>query len=203
MIWVLTHYTTDWNKIAEITLPVLKEYSERHGYKLSAMEILPINKYNGIPKLSMVLSLLEDGDIALVLDADTMITNMNIKIEDFTQTGKEFYFSEGMNCGVFIVKKTKFSEYIIQAAIDSIASGVYHCEQDAFETIIGPTRNDHHVEIVKHPCFNSYLSELYPEVPQPVTEQQGQWKIGSYILHLPALSIDKRVGILKSTPVKR
>ena len=203
MTHILMHYTTNWNKITEITIPILQEYADRHGYRLSVMELLPYEKYNGIPKLSQILSVLEEGDVALVLDADAVITNHRIFIEPFLGNKHDIYLSEGMNMGVFIIRLTNFTRKVLQFLINGISKGDYHCEQDGMEYLLKEANIGDSVKIVPHPCFNSYLSELYPEVPQPVTEQQGQWKIGSYILHLPALSIDKRVEILKSTPIKR
>ena len=35
------------------------------------------------------------------------------------------------------------------------------------------------------------------EVPQPVTKEQGQWEPGCFVLHVPALSIEKRIEVLK------
>lgn len=194
MIHLLQHYTSNFKPLIDITRPVHEAYCNKHGYQLHIKEVPKYPVYNGLEKLNQILEVCDNGDIALVMDADVMITNTLLKIERFLKYGKDLYFSEGLNCGVFIIIKHEWTTEVIKTLIDGIERKAFHCEQDGIEIIhrvIGGI-----IEVCKHPCFNSYLSELYPEIPKPVTKEQGQWEKGCFILHLPALSLEKRIEIL-------
>lgn len=178
----------------------MQVYCDKHGYKLDAIEVPDYEKYDGLVKLQQIQNnLINDDDIVFSLDADCLITNFNKKVEDYIYFYKLFYVCEGFNMGSFIVKKSAWSEIFLIRMKALIKSGKCNCEQDAMEHLMNDERTDAKlISVLKHPAFNSYLSELYPEISQPVTEQHGQWMPHkSFILHVPALSIDDRVTILK------
>lgn len=199
MVRVLQHITENWQSLLEISKPIHKEYCELHDYSYHLKVIEPYPVYNGIEKLNQILRECDKGDIALVLDGDAIITNLTIKVEDFLEDGKDFYVSDGINMGVFIVGLTAETEWMIEKMISAISMKIFQCEQDAFEGLV----DSKCVKVCSHPCFNSYLSELYPEVPQPVSEEQGQWVEGSFILHVPAQSLETRIEVFKSTKITR
>lgn len=192
MIYVLTHYTDNWNGIADITIPVMEQYCKTNGYIFNVSKVPEYDKYNGLHKLK-ALNLLNENDVAMLVDADVLITNHKVKIEYFYKRD-ELLLAEGANCGIMIVRKT--NRGIIDLMIQDIESGEFNCEQDAVETYLKRTTGYYDIKLIPHPCFNSYLSELYPEIPQPVTKEQGQWEKGCFVLHLPALSIEKRIEVL-------
>src|SRR6185503_933865 len=133
MTYLLTNYTESWQPLIDIVKPIHEVYCQKHGYKYVLKKVPDYGRYTGLDKLNMVLENLTEMDIALVLDADAMITNLNIKVEDFILGSQEFYFSEGLNCGVFIFMATTFSKCIIKSIIKVVESGYYNCEQDALE----------------------------------------------------------------------
>lgn len=194
------HHTTNWNELVAITRPLLQEYCDDYGYELNIKEVPPYHVYTGIEKLKQIVDVLKEDDIALVMDADACITNLTIPIESFLEEGRDWYLSDGLNMGVFLIRATELNIAIIKLIISEIEAGIFDCEQDAIQLHKKHIKN---LCIKKHPCFNSYLSELYPEVPQPVNEQQGQWVEGSYILHLPALPLSQRIEIMKSVKITR
>lgn len=197
---MLQHYTFNFKPLIDLSKPIHNVYCNKHGYSFNLKEVPQYDIYNGLDKLNQILEVCEEGDIALIMDADAVITNMNIKVESFITKGKSFYVAEGCNMGVFILVINSETILFIKNLIDWIRSGKFDCEQDAFEYYIRMyegVESSEFISIVKHPCFNSYLSELYPEIPQPVTEQEGQCVKDSYILHLPALDFNKRVEIMK------
>lgn len=196
MIRLLQHYTPNFKPLIDISKPIHEAYCKKHGYSFHLKEVPQYEVYNGLEKLNQILEVCEDGDIALVMDADAMVTNLLFKVEQFLENDKDFYFSDGMNCGVFIFRATPFSKYRIKSVIYLIEKGQYNCEQDAFEDIF-KDRSDRHVSILPHPCFNSYLSQYYPEVKQPVTKEQGQWEPGCFVLHFPALPLEQRINLMK------
>lgn len=206
MIRLLQHYTPNFKPLIDISRPIHEEYCKLHGYSLHIKEVPEYGVYNGLEKLSQILEVCEDGDVALVIDGDAIITNLLFNVERFLQNDKDFYVAQGWNMGVFIVRITPASIKLLNHIFFWIKEGKFNCEQDAFEFYMQMYLLSEATDIiatVPHPCFNSYLSELYPSVPQPVTEQQGQWVEGRFILHLPALPLSQRAEIMKNIKITR
>lgn len=202
MIYVLMHYTDSFKELVDISRPILTEYCEAHGYRLDIRKVPQYERYTGMEKLQHVMDVLSMGDVALVLDADACVTNFYQKIEDFLCEDKDLYFAEGMNAGVFIVRKTENTKRFFVCCVGEVYFGKHDCEQDFFNT--HKNAGNHFICVLPHPCFNSYLSELYPEIPQPVTEEQGQWVEGSsFVIHLPGLSMEKRKEILQTIKITK
>ncbi len=194
MITLVTHYTPSFDKIAEVTIPVMEEYCKIHGYRLNVYTT-NYDKYNGIIKLQQIQeNLIEDGSIVFSLDADCLLTNMSKSIEYFLNNEKSLYVCEGLNMGAFIIKKSEWSDKLLNTMTVLIMRGEYHCEQDAIEDLIKNEKiNTSKVEIVKHPAFNSYLPQLYFHLTY---NNKAEWHNGDFILHVPALSLEKRAHIL-------
>lgn len=205
MIRLLQHYTPNFKPLIDISKPIHEEYCRLHGYSFHLKEVPEYGVYNGLEKLSQIMEVCEDGDVALVMDADAMITNLNANVENIFKSGcSNIQLCEGHNCGVMLIKITVNSVAHIKRIIKQIKIGQFNCEQDAINDFMKYYFHDGHVIYThKHPAFNSYLSELYPEIPQPVSEEQGQWVEGSFILHLPALPISQRIEIMKNTKITR
>ena len=196
MIHLLQHHTPNFKPLIDITRPLHEAYCNKHGYNLNIQAVPEYEVYDGEYKLKQILEFCEEGDIALVIDADAMITNMDITIESFLEDGKDLFLSEGLNMGVFIVRKTKWLTNFIEWVLVGIYIKMYHCEQDAIMDMKDDFLKQGTTKILPHPCFNSYPSIYYPEVPQPVSKEQGNWETGCYVIHTPALSLEKRCEIL-------
>lgn len=197
-------YTTNWKEIAEIVIPNVIEYATRHGYSIFITVEEPYEKYTGLQKLENLRKLILDFDFILSLDCDCLITNHAIPIESFLNTKDDLYLCSGLNCGVFILAVGAYSVELLDWAIDKIKGQRFHCEQDAFEAYI--KENQKGVSVLNHPAFNSFIPELYGHIEhsEEITEQQGRWIEGkSFILHLPALSLPKRLEIMRSIKTTR
>ena len=203
MIKVLTHYTPSWKEIAEVTTPVLQAYCNKHGYVMSAYECTAYQQYNGKEKLKHILQELELGDVAMVIDADAIITNMEVQLEDFINQEQDFYITKhvgNINAGVFIIRLTTWSIIFLNYLLENIGKVGIHCEQDAAQKYIKDHPHDKKVKIVSHPAFNSLMYHLYPEHPDKIGSNED-WNEHHFVLHLPGLGNERRLEILKSTPV--
>ncbi len=175
------------------------------GYKLDIRKV-KYEKYDGKEKLKHVLNVMEkDGDIALVLDADTLITNQRTKIENFLEDGKDLYFTtdmNGLNTGTFIVRKSTWSTYFLSQAFDLIGNNELHCEQDAIAYLIRTNKPEDltRIKLLDHPSINSFKYELYPEYGEQ-DAKLGQWVPGCFILHLAAMPNEKRIEIFQNTQI--
>ena len=199
MIKVLTHYTANWANLMDVTLPILERYCEKNGYQLSVFKNTPYDTYTGKEKIRQVLSVCEDGDIALVLDADTIITNPEIRVEGFINDNQDFYITNHVgkvNSGVFIVRLSTWSRAFLNFLLSVIGMGWVHCEQDAIVKYLNEYPNDKKICILPHPSINSLMYQLYPEHKDITTEEEGNWTPNHLLLHLPGVGMDKRLEIL-------
>lgn len=201
MVNILLHYTTNWEPIAEIVIPIYEEYAAKHGYRTMIYVRTPYEKYDGLFKM-LLINKVEEGDIALVVDCDTIVTNFNVKVEDYAV--KDLNLSKGINCGIMIIRKTKWLSDFFNRIISKIESGEYHCEQDAIEAYMSIFPDYDKVMIHPHPCFNSFLPELYGHIPNPeeITHEKGRWLLGDFVCHLPSLSMETRIEKLKELKEK-
>lgn len=192
-IAVTMSYTPNWSELAAISVPNMAKYCTKHGYSLF-VTVDEYKKYNGIYKFNNILKLLDgDYDIVYSFDVDTLITNHSIKLEKFVEESKYVYVCKGLNMGVFGIKNTTEGCDFAEDCRREIVRNKYNCEQDYILDMVNVTKP----EIFEHPAFNSYLSQLYPEVQQPVTKEQGQWEQGCFVLHLPALPLEQRINLMK------
>jgi len=204
MIRVLTHFTPSWKEIAAITVPVMQRYCDRHHYIFNAYRCTPYENYNGKEKIRHILSDLKEGDVAMVMDADCLITNLNISLHNFIDDTHDFYITKhvgNINAGVFIVRKTEWLIKFLDYVFENIGKENIHCEQDAFAKWIKEHPHDKKIKIVNHPAFNSLKYELYPEHGIQ-EEKDGQWVEGeSFILHLPGVGMQRRIEFFKNTTI--
>ena len=194
-------YTPNWEQIADVTCENSKEYCKKHGYSL----IKTIKSdYQGFEKIEKAHDHLftEGYDVVLFMDCDSIITNHNIKVEDFLDDEHDFYCTEdvnGTNTGVFIVKATEWSFNFLHKLLTYRNIDGITCEQNAIDWWV-ETKGDERIKFLPHPSINSYKYELYPE-HQGVTHEEGQWEKGDFILHIPAQSLEKRLQVMKETEI--
>ncbi|HRP30472.1 MAG TPA: hypothetical protein PKV73_01205 [Agriterribacter sp.] len=195
MTYLLMHYTPNWEPIVDITRPIHEEYCERHGYKLIIDEVPEYKIYNGLQKLRM-LDYLDYGDTALVMDADALITNFKYRLQPFfAATNKDVLVADGLNMGVFLFRKSEQSMKFIKFISNEIRAAKFNCEQDAMEWAFG--KDMEWAFVIEHPCFNSFLPEHYPDITEPREKISSAWEYGDFILHLPALEMEKRLSLMQ------
>lgn len=205
-ICVLVLYSDGWSEIAKVVIPNLSEYCKRHGYHLDAI-IYRQEDFTldfGYNKIREIKNYFEKDlfDVIWSLDLDTLITNHNIKLENFLDKDFDFFITKdvnGINGGSFIARKSKWLMFFLELVLGLKGMQGMYCEQDAIRTYYEYHANEK-IKILPHPSINSYKYELYPEF-DITEEEKGQWHEGNFVLHLPALSIEKRIEILRETKV--
>lgn len=211
-IHLLSHYTPDWVPYADLVIPNMIEYCLRHNYDFHIIKSEKYPKYNGSVKI-LQLSYLKLGDIGFVIDIDACITNHLIKIEDFLDEEHDLYLTKdinGINTGVFILRKTDWACELLDYIDKQISSGV-DCEQTAIQNWINEKGLDK-IKILPHPAFNSYPIDFYypsygkigykeGDVVQRPGHEEGAWQLGDFVLHVPALPLEQRIEIISKTPI--
>lgn len=213
-IALFIYYTSSWQRLANLVLPIAKAYCERHGYAAEficeafygvkenngQLSQMPVGYY----KMLKLRELLDKYEFIWVLDCDTLITNIHIPFMAYVCNGgaDDLFFTHdvnGLNAGSFIIRSNKRSKKFIQAVIDNFDAPEEQSIMKRFLHLIKPWR-------LHHPSINSYpyaeythdWERLIGEHEMPIHEQ-GNWQPGDLLLHLPGLDMNTRINIIIKT----
>jgi len=208
-VLVTTLYHANYQALAEVVLPNWKAYCDKHDYDLITYR----GEFGNIPnwpigfqKVAFVYNALyakeNDWDVALVLDLDILITNMNRKVEEFIDDTHDYFVTTGFNglCnGAFMVKKSKGGREILEYMLEN-KYGKSN-EQDTLKHCLGEPVLKGRLKLFPYNTFNSMMLDLYPE-HGAATRERGDWREGDFLLHLPALSLERRIEIFSNLLVQ-
>lgn len=196
--------TLDWLDLSDITINNAEEYCRLRRYGI-VPEIFGIH-YCGYEKIKSILKIFDSGaNVVWSMDADTLITNHNKRVEDYIDHKHDFFICKdynGINAGSFIVRKTKWAISFLEWLLKCKGKDKMYCEQDAINLYMKlfPATVWKQIYILPHPSINSYLYENYPDIPMQKHED-GQWEAGDFVLHLPGMGMEKRIEIMKNTKI--
>lgn len=203
-IVVFTEYGSNYDAIADVTIPVMDEYCKHQGYGF-AIKFLPEggNEYP-YKKHEFIQTLFKKGyDLAWYLDVDAMVTNFNYRIEEFIDEKHHLFITKDfneLNGGSLIIKNTDIGKVMNNMILAEREK--YDNEQNVINALMGSRAFSNFVKVLPHPSINSYRYDLYPECIKCVGNKNlGDWEVGCFVLHVPALPIWKRVEILKNTKI--
>jgi len=194
-------YSKDWEDLAHVIVPNAVQYCVKHNYVWNIQCVK--GQYDAFDKIRHMQEIFEmdEADAVFSLDCDTLITNHTIKVEEYLDYFHDAYFTKdynGLNCGSFIIKKSEWSNSFLKFILSIRTEPKMYCEQDAINMYMETIPNDEHIKILTHPSINSYIYQNYPEIPLQ-SHEQGQWNVGDFVLHLPGISMGKRIDILNKT----
>jgi len=201
-------YSFAWKEVADICVPIAKDYADKNDYIIEALEFPEWKSDSGYNKLDLIKDIFKynEADVIWSIDCDTLITNHNIKVEQFIDEEHSLFICNdinGINAGSFIIRKTEWSEKFIDYCLGQKGKQGMYCEQNAFEAFIEnhPSEAKQHIKLLPHPSINSYRYDLYPQFENITSEKDGNWHEGNLLLHLPAMGTNQRLEILKSTKI--
>lgn len=211
-IGLLTAYYDNYKPLAEIVVPNLQGYCRKHEYGFYNYILSPLGAHYSFKRIKMLRELFsyEAIDIIFCTDIDILITNHNIKIESFLDNKHDFYITKdvnGINAGNFIIKNTVWSRAFLDFILSKQDS--FDNDQVVLESIKDDVQWNSKIKILSHPSINSYIYDNYGEnwgvigdrkIEKP-TEEEGDWREGNFVLHLPGIPLDKRIEILKGVEV--
>lgn len=216
-VLVLVLYAKNFQPLADVTLPNIKEYCKIHGYFCYSMVFDEYTSDFGFHKISMMQKIFDRGqaDIIWSLDLDCLITNMNVKVESFVDPDYDMFITKdinGLNAGSFIVKNTENSRGLLKEIM--IMQGSEDNEQNAIERIYSTPAEwrDDKIKVLPHPSINSYLYSYYgphygkieyseTDILRQPTHEEGEWQSGDFMVHVPALPLELRIHILSNMEV--
>lgn len=202
MKFIVTSEVTpgEYQKVSDITWPIMAEYCQRHDYEFRGIVVESCERDVIWQRVKSLQEALKECDWAVHIDADCLITNHNIPLTEFIESDKSIviscapYKGESIfNDGFFLANSNhRNSQQILKETWDlhRPEDGMF-CGQDALWYLYRYGRaEDFSVQPQKR--FNSFLWKEYSE-PESTP---GNWTQGDYILHLPGMTIEKRVELL-------
>jgi hypothetical protein len=199
-----TMYSPSHKELAGISVPNFQEYCERHGYEFRVIRI--DNDRWEYKKHEAFQKWMGEGECDLIFykDVDSIVTNMKIPLTEFIDEDHDLFITKDeteINGGSLIFKNSKWGRMI-----NGVILGMRHiCENEQNAMVQLECGFPMFYECMKtlpHPSINSYLYEMYPEIGR-LTPQEGQWEEGQFVLHTPALPMEKRIEILKNATITR
>lgn len=191
-----TMFSPSHQELADISVPNLERYCQKHGYDMRLIKIE--NDKWEFKKHETFKELFEKGyDLIWYKDIDSLITNMSIPITDFVDDSHDFFltmdFNE-LNGGSVIIKNTKSGVDYNNAVLEG--KNNYENEQNFFNETLNQYSDI--VKIVSHPSINSYDYSLYIQCKELIGhEDAGDWQPNNFVIHFPGLGTNDRIELLK------
>lgn len=203
-IMVFTEYGSNYQGIADITLPVIRKYCDKHGYEFRELILEGTGNEYYYKKHEFIRDIFDnnEADYVFYLDCDAIITNHVIPLSSFITYGAIFWITEHigeLNGGAIFVKNSSRGNDInnfILAHRDKFPN-----EQNVINHYRDVLTYAGMMDILPHPSFNSLDYTQYPELPNIRKREEGHWFEGCFVLHVPALSIEKRIEVLKKAKI--
>lgn len=210
---IITDHTSGelpFQVVADITFLSKLNYAKKHGYDflyLNGFGTDKSGKYNptqiGYLRMLRVFNNIENYDYIMWIDADALVTNPTIIIEDFQIDDSIFYCSYdwsghySLNTGNFILKNTPHTKMFIDAFYT--VSKTYNMpeEQATINTMYSLFNVKPVIKVLEHKFLNAVPSvdivkkEIWGNKPPPPCP----WKPGDFLVHATGLPNSERVRI--------
>ena len=188
-IALTTQRNDDFKSVAELTVPLMQEYCTKHGYSLHALHINDVDVIKSRGRV--IASLLPKYDAVVHIDADCLLTNLNISIEQIADFSKDWHIAASgngtfINDGVCIWRKRESVEIFLSLFNrgqygDAILQDAVAISQ-ALDVYNPP------------PCM---INACIPEEYHPAMPESARWNPGDFCLHLLAINNSRRVLLIR------
>jgi hypothetical protein len=206
---IITAYTNNIKEISDISYESYQNFCNKNNIEIQRFELNDIERPPSWYKIQLILNEFKHGyDYIMWVDADTLLINNEFKIESILDEKSEIFISDdilGINCGVMIWKNTENNKNILNKVWDSTEFiNHFWWEQAAIISVIDMNYNNIQSIIKKIPqkILNSYDYNLYSSnYDQDKINEfllKGQVDENSFIFHLPGVSNETRLIIMKN-----
>lgn len=193
----LTMYDHNYQCLADITMPNKIKYCDKHGYNLMCKTDFVDYIQMGYQKTFLIKDAINKYPNCKWLffsECDTLITNMDIKLEDIIKDEQKHFVIttdfNGINAGSFFIRNSEQGISYIESMIESIGSH----ENEQHFIVYSQTNSKWNDVISIYPqrMFNSY--EYGPRYRTYIKNEQtsldtlgkcGKWCKGDFIIHVP------------------
>lgn len=201
-IAVATMWGGDYADLASFTNSNMIDYCERHGYECRFILLAHDERWEYRKHEAFKVWFEQGIDLIWYKDIDSLITNMSKPIPqnfdgDFAITRD---FNE-LNGGSILIRNTPVGHAINSYILADRNN--YENEQNVFNSDAFQDCFYKRISHLPQSEINSYRYDLYPECKSHVgREDLGDWVEGkSFVLHVPGLSLEKRLEVLRNTKI--
>lgn len=194
---VYTMHDELFQPVADITLPVLRAYCERHGYPLTVCTERLSTKLISWDKLPLLLENLHRHDWSFYIDCDVLITNPELDLWRFLCGAEDADFVlshdiNGMNLGAYFVRNSVSARVVLSDAWQMRDRADIGSDQPAITEAL----KDSPAKVYWAPqkLFNAYPYSAEYGMP---AETEGNWTPGDFAMHLPGKTVAERVEIFR------
>jgi hypothetical protein len=186
-IGVVTITNDHYMPVVHVTHSVNFRYCSDHGYEFHPIHIKPADWAETVwSKIPEMRAFLDRYDWLMWIDADAMVMNHRVKIEDLIEKageGKDLIISSdlnGLNAGVFLLRNCEWSQLFLQFVESMRAEYLSHRypEQEAMDAVIKDGETRHHVAYLPQWLLNQFWL---------------QWIPGDFIIHHSGGSVEDKV----------
>lgn len=207
--------TSTYEEICEMTLPSKQRYAKKHGYDLIHIRNFGTDPNGTIKdnetwhfRVYRSFLLLNDYDLVMWLDADALITNCEMPIENFGIDENFTFFASyawpwkrSFSTGNFILKKTNKANDLFKTYYEILRN--FEHEQATLNYIHQNNYNNlgNVFKILEHKYFDSIPStEMYESVGVDWGNRpkiKYPWDKNSFLVHLSGVWNKNRIDIAK------
>jgi hypothetical protein len=176
------HEGASFAEVGDLTLPSKRAYCECHGYDFFFGTDFDYTKVPlGFERVEMALDYLSSYDWMLYTDADAIITNPNIRVEDLVDENYDIMVSHDtrvsshveLNNGVMFLRNTPWVHEILRWMHQPLYHSHRWLSQQALMDVVN--RGDgQRIKLSHFRDFNSLWHSALPEF---------NWQPGDFILH--------------------
>ena len=196
-------------EVFDLTLPSKQRYVKKHGYDLMTLRSFGTDKkgiYNekdvAFLRIQRPLEMLEQYDIVMWIDADALITNEDLKIENFPlEPHITFYASydwngkTSMSTGNFIVQNTPNTEAFANTFYS--LGKRFSSEQETINALFWGSDLKHTIKPLEHKFLNAAPTvDMYKEAWATRPPIFAPWTKDAFLLHLTGCSNKHRIRML-------
>ncbi len=176
-------YGEDYQKSVRLGVENKRAYCQRHGYDfIYCEESLDLSRHIYWSKILLVLKTFENPNYKWVvwLDADTLIMNQDIPLEDLIDEKYHFLIAKdwnGINTGVFFIRNSEWSQKLLTQAYGhtEFLSHIWP-EQMSIAAELQQPEFGSHTKIFPQRVFNSYSIEK-------ISSLTSTYQPGDFLLH--------------------
>jgi hypothetical protein len=192
------HHGPSFKTIGEITRQSKEEYCKIHGYDFYLKDKDFDKSWTPrSERINILINNIDNYDWIWYLDADVMIMNQTIKIENLIDDNYDLIIAktrtEGLieiNDGSMLVKKSKWSKNFLNhiKSVAETSSNPWPCQQAIIDyiNITHIEEAKKHIKIVPLRFFNSYYHSWHPN---------DNYQHGDFTIHLAGRSNQSRFEI--------
>jgi hypothetical protein len=199
-------------EVFDLTLPSKIQYAKKHGYDFLAMRSFGSDKTNkykdtdiGFLRAMRTFEMLDYYDTVMWIDADSLITNLNYKIEDFLFPENYVFYASydwlgtsTLSGGNFVIQNNEYTKDFLKDFYDF--SKHYNEEQTTLNSMYFNLINKNYIKILEHkflgsvPSIEDYTPSVWGKRPSP----PHPWTPESFLVHLTGIGNKDRLNILST-----